>query len=457
MILKDISPNENEYNEYKVKEKLYTLFYELTSEIKGTKIEIDEDDYEENIRTTNVFQIIEYIYQTLQILLDKYKNDNNLKFKPNDNEINQYEKILRKYENDKRKLIKRQFQQKLHRESLEYKLEEYMEMEEEFEEMKTKLKYEDGKFLDNDRKDNEIIIIRQENSNLKVMISKLENDNLVKDKLIEELKEKYNSTQIKLEETEKELNLFSNIDINNVNNLNNNSNLGNNSMINFVQKNLNNISNISIISHKNNNSSNITKNSFCLCKNNISEIKNIFDLKIFNLKSTKTSTKKNKHIHELFGNNKNIISDLSIKKINTNKKKLYHNRNNSMNILLEKKKMNLISKYLSNKKSNRTTINTNNNSNKKKKGNNYKNLTCRTKKQSNNTCLKIIKKIPFISQKGNLTNRSLSNKHLKRNTSFKNQKNPISKIIKLKYLVNSNTNFYNKASTSISTSRVDFL
>ena len=457
MILKDISPNENEYNEYKVKEKLYTLFYELTSEIKGTKIEIDEDDYEENIRTTNVFQIIEYIYQTLQILLDKYKNDNNLIFKPNDNEINQYEKILRKYENDKRKLIKRQFQQKLHRESLEYKLEEYMEMEEEFEEMKTKLKYEDGKFLENDRKDNEIIIIRQENSNLKVMISKLENDILVKDKLIEELKEKYNSTQIKLEETEKELNLFSNIDINNVNNLNNNSNLGNNSMINFVQKNLNNISNISIISHKNNNSSNITKNSFCLCKNNISEIKNIFDLKIFNLKSTKTSTKKNKHIHELFGNNKNIISDLSIKKINTNKKKLYHNRNNSMNILLEKKKMNLISKYLSNKKSNRTTINTNNNSNKKKKGNNYKNLTCRTKKQSNNTCLKIIKKIPFISQKGNLTNRSLSNKHLKRNTSFKNQKNPISKIIKLKYLVNSNTNFYNKASTSISTSRVDFL
>ena len=457
MILKDISPNENEYNEYKVKEKLYTLFYELTSEIKGTKIEIDEDDYEENIRTTNVFQIIEYIYQTLQILLDKYKNDNNLIFKPNDNEINQYEKILRKYENDKRKLIKRQFQQKLHRESLEYKLEEYMEMEEEFEEMKTKLKYEDGKFLENDRKDNEIIIIRQENSNLKVMISKLENDILVKDKLIEDLKEKYNSTQIKLEETEKELNLFSNIDINNVNNLNNNSNLGNNSMINFVQKNLNNISNISIISHKNNNSSNITKNSFCLCKNNISEIKNIFDLKIFNLKSTKTSTKKNKHIHELFGNNKNIISDLSIKKINTNKKKLYHNRNNSMNILLEKKKMNLISKYLSNKKSNRTTINTNNNSNKKKKGNNYKNLTCRTKKQSNNTCLKIIKKIPFISQKGNLTNRSLSNKHLKRNTSFKNQKNPISKIIKLKYLVNSNTNFYNKASTSISTSRVDFL
>ena len=487
MILKDISPNENEYNEYKVKEKLYTLFYELTSEIKGTKIEIDEEDYEENIRTTNVFQIIEYIYQTLQILLDKYKKETDLKFKPNDNEINQYEKILRKYENDKRKLIKRQFQQKLHRESLEYKLEEYMEMEEEFEEMKSKFKYEDGKFLENDRKDNEIIIIRQENSNLKLIISNLEKDIIEKNNLIEELKEKYNNAKIKLEETEKELNLFSNIDINNLNNINNNSNIGNHSMINYVPKNLNNLSNISTISYKNYNTNNISKNSFCLCKNNISEIKNIIDLKIFNLKSTKTSSRKNKHIHELFGNNKNIISDLSLKK-NANKKKINHNRNNSMNMLLDKKKINLISKYLSNKKSNRTTINTNNNNiiynynynynynhnnnykynhndnnnnnsnsnSNKKKINNYKNLTCRTKKQNNNTCLKIMKKIPFISQNGNLTNRSVTNKNLNRCTSFKKQTNCISKIIKAKNLANSNNNIYNKSSTSISTSRIDY-
>ena len=48
---------------------------------------------------------------------------------------------------------------------MENKIEEYMEMEDEFEEMKTKLKYEDGRFLKNDRKDNEIIIIRGENSN----------------------------------------------------------------------------------------------------------------------------------------------------------------------------------------------------------------------------------------------------------------------------------------------------
>ena len=63
------SSNNFELKEIKIKEKLYTLFYELTSEIKGTKIEIDEEEYEENIRTTTVFQIIEYIYQTIQILL----------------------------------------------------------------------------------------------------------------------------------------------------------------------------------------------------------------------------------------------------------------------------------------------------------------------------------------------------------------------------------------------------
>ena len=481
------SSNNFELKEIKIKEKLYTLFYELTSEIKGTKIEIDEEEYEENIRTTTVFQIIEYIYQTIQILIKKYKKENIKTFSPNSFEICQFEKMLRKYENNERKLIKRQFQYKLHKDTLEYKLEEYMEMEEEFEEMKTKFKYEDGKFLENDRKDNEIIIIRQENSNLKMIISNLEKDIIEKNNLIEDLKEKYNNVQIKLEETEKELNLFSNIDINNLNNINNNSNIGNHSMINYVPKNLNNLSNISTISYKNYNTNNISKNSFCLCKNNISEIKNIIDLKIFNLKSTKTSSRKNKHIHELFGNNKNIISDLSLKK-NANKKKINHNRNNSMNMLLDKKKINLISKYLSNKKSNRTTINTNNNNiiynynynynynhnnnykynhndnnnnnsnsnSNKKKINNYKNLTCRTKKQNNNTCLKIMKKIPFICQNGNLTNRSVTNKNLNRCTSFKKQTNCISKIIKAKNLSNSNNNIYNKSSTSISTSRIDY-
>ena len=54
------------------------------------------------------------------------------------------------------------------------KLNAYMALEEEYEELKEKVKYEGGKFLDNDRKDNEIIILRRENSSLKKEIIKFE-------------------------------------------------------------------------------------------------------------------------------------------------------------------------------------------------------------------------------------------------------------------------------------------
>ena len=96
--------------------------------------------------------------------------------KPNDIEINQYENSLKNSENKKRYLIKKILKLKLMIELLEYKIEEYMDMKDEFEKMKTKYKYEDGKFIDNDRKDNEIVIIRQENSNIKNLISCLEED-----------------------------------------------------------------------------------------------------------------------------------------------------------------------------------------------------------------------------------------------------------------------------------------
>ena len=51
-----------------------------------------------------------------------------------------------------------------------------MEMEIEFEELKEKLKYDEGEFLNNDRKENEIEILRRENSNLKKVISTLEKE-----------------------------------------------------------------------------------------------------------------------------------------------------------------------------------------------------------------------------------------------------------------------------------------
>ena len=241
----------NNSKEYKWKELLYELFYEIKSEILGCKIEIEEDEYQENIRTTTIPKLVSYIHDSIQILIkkkiedskneqkeedEKYyqilysKNNTNNPLSPD--EKAQYENIIRKLEAKERILSKINFQDKLQKDAMENKIGEYMEMEEEFEEMKTKLKYEDGRFLNNDRKDNEIIIIRGENSNLKKSIKNLEQQiiNFEKDKkqkneIINKLQNEINQFKIKLEEAEKQneiLNSHSiNININNVTGTNN--------------------------------------------------------------------------------------------------------------------------------------------------------------------------------------------------------------------------------------------
>ena len=260
----------NNSKEYKWKELLYELFYEIKSEILGCKIEIEEDEYQENIRTTTIPKLVSYIHDSIQILIKKKIEDSKNEQKEEDekyyqilysknntnnplssDEKAQYENIIRKLEAKERILSKINFQDKLQKDAMENKIGEYMEMEEEFEEMKTKLKYEDGRFLNNDRKDNEIIIIRGENSNLKKSIKNLEQQiiNFEKDKkqkneIINKLQNEINQFKIKLEEAEKQneiLNSHSiNININNVtgtnnkngvsqnnNNTNNNNKMGN--------------------------------------------------------------------------------------------------------------------------------------------------------------------------------------------------------------------------------------
>ena len=205
------------------KELLYTLFYEIKSEILGCKIEIEEEEYQENIRTITIPNIIKYIHDSIQILILKKIEDTKRKQKEEDdkfytmkfgrknqkNKINiikltedeklLYENIIKNLEMRERNLYKKIFQDKFKIDAIESKIVEYMEMENEFEEMKTKLKYEEGRFLKNDRKDNEITIIRTENTNLKNLIKKLEQKieknkelQISKNKLIKTLEEKIN-------------------------------------------------------------------------------------------------------------------------------------------------------------------------------------------------------------------------------------------------------------------------
>ncbi len=171
--------------EHEYKELLYSLFYEIKSEILGCKIEIEEEEYQEKVRTTTIPNLVKYIHESIQILLEKkiedIKKSNKIEEKSSGNGSNLtqndkviYENIIKNLEAKERCQRKIIFQNKLQKEAMENKIGEYMEMEDVFEEMKAKMKYEDGRFLENDRKDNEIIIVRSENSNLKKCINKLE-------------------------------------------------------------------------------------------------------------------------------------------------------------------------------------------------------------------------------------------------------------------------------------------
>ena len=88
----------------------------------------------------------------------------------------QYINTILNLEQNIRYYIQQNFLKKTKIDMLENEITAYMEMEEEFEEMKEKLKYEDGEFLNNEKKENEILILRAENSILKKAIKNNENE-----------------------------------------------------------------------------------------------------------------------------------------------------------------------------------------------------------------------------------------------------------------------------------------
>ena len=232
--------------EYKWKDMLYELFYEIKSEILGCKIEMDEDEYEDNVKSITIPKLVDYLHDSIKILIEKKMYDAKVEQKKidrkllanNNNNIlaldekSMYENIILKLESKERYLLTLIFKKDLQINILENKISEYMDMEDEFEEMKTKLKYEDGRFLLNDRKDNEISILRRENSNLKESIKQLEkkitdieNDIINKDKKILEFQDTNRKYKTKIKELQKQNEIlksnYINININNVNGNNN--------------------------------------------------------------------------------------------------------------------------------------------------------------------------------------------------------------------------------------------
>jgi hypothetical protein len=166
-----------------VKKYLFQYYYELKSRIKGEDsqpLQMNIDYLEEIILNTRLQTILQNIKETTECLINNSIQKTTTFSVNNNNNYSKtnipYEKLLQKYENDIRCYSKMLFQYKRQCEALEMKLESMLEMEEEFEEMKEKYKYIEGTFLNNDKKDNEIFILRTENSTLKKVIDQLELD-----------------------------------------------------------------------------------------------------------------------------------------------------------------------------------------------------------------------------------------------------------------------------------------
>ena len=189
-----------------IKKEIFSLYNAIKNEISSNKICKNNLQEITDINKVNSKELINIMKN---FLLNLINNKNLQFFLNNNNNMNelqknylQLENQIRKLETDNKYYLKNLMQNKIIKDTLEMKLNAYMSLEEEYEDLKEKVKYEGGKFLDNDRKDNEIIILRQENSSLKKEIVKLENKNRINENKIKE----YQSIIKELEQNKEFLN-----------------------------------------------------------------------------------------------------------------------------------------------------------------------------------------------------------------------------------------------------------
>jgi len=322
-------------NEIENRELLYSLYIEIMEEIHNKKINIDNEEYIKKIATTSVSTLIFYIKESINLLVTKriefYKNEENQLFNKKLTE-NEFEIIRKKYENQLRYLenqlryyMKKQLYSNIEKDAYEAKIKAYMEIKDEYDEMREKFRYEKGKFMDNEKKENEIEILRKENCNLKNYINKLE-----KEKKNLELKKKTDEQTIsdlknQLEIFEKKITIFLENDNENSKNSNINININNN---------LNQSSKLVIKQHNDRRNSKLNKRN-----QNDSEKSENFLSDIINTKSPLNSNYKHS--------------------INATKQK--HRTNSTGSINEETKRFDLISKYCNNNNIMRKSIKSNSN------------------------------------------------------------------------------------------------
>ena len=311
----------------KIKEELFSLFKGIKDDIPNDKLPLNKKSLQ-NISTLDSITLITYIKESLPLLINHKiseaitQNNNDMSIELDENtlkkEYHQLENQLKKLEKDNRYYLQLYLKSEIQKKVLDMKLNAYLYLEEEYEDLKEKVKYEGGKFLENERKDNEIYILRAENSSLKKEIVNLENINKKKDRKIKEYTQTIKDLQNNIEKLNNKIfNLKkfakNEINLNNYNLTNSKNkkqeNMGrNNSMIELNLKNGENIFNKLEHFHKIE-----TKNIF---KNDIRNIKSIHPRTIKLNRKIIFNSPKNESMR--IDNNKNTSnSNISINTANT--------------------------------------------------------------------------------------------------------------------------------------------
>ena len=195
-----------------IKEELFNLLLYIKQKIKTNKLlsnhliqsQIIENNHNNNQKSRIIINIIKDLINKIFSKIDSLPESNNTI----NEEIPKLKNYIIKLETDIKIYIAKIFQYKIQKEAYQYKIQKFCEMKEEFDSLKEKVKYKNGKFLENDRKDNEIIILRNENSNLKSEIKKMEiKDKQFEDKIIEKEK-KIEKLNEKIKELENQIKFY---------------------------------------------------------------------------------------------------------------------------------------------------------------------------------------------------------------------------------------------------------
>ena len=337
----------------KIKEELFSLYQNIKNIVPNEKIPTNREKNIEDINTYSPLILISNIKDFIPLITNNINYDNknhefNAEFTDYHKileDYNQLENQIRKLEEDNKYYLKILMQYQIQKNSLEMKLNAYMSLEEEYEELKEKVKYEGGKFLENDRKDNEIIILRNENSTLKKEILKLEIKNKNIEKKMKECQSTIKELQNNVENLNKKIyNLDKIIKENANNNYNqNNNNSCTNSRIksneNLIKKKFN---NNNMHYYQSNNSLNSLKD---IINHNHNHNHKFNNQRVLNFRSPKNdilfldhNRKRNNHHQTINAINTNIFTSTYNRIINgSNNKKVFIPFKNEFNLRKHKK------------------------------------------------------------------------------------------------------------------------